>query len=62
MNKAIELKPRMSIEEMTEYFRENNVFDANPIIVGRFATQLGYKRVRQMTNGKYHYFYIKNTQ
>lgn len=59
MIKEESLKPRMSDEEMAALMKTVSPVDPNPVNLGKFAKKLGYKRYKQMSNGKLYYYYIK---
>jgi len=52
---------RVSIEEMTEAYKEQSVFEPNRCRVGRFAKRNGFTLAKQMIDRKFHYFYVKLT-
>lgn len=53
------LKRRMSDEEMAQAFVAITQMNVNPNAMGRFAKRNGYKRVRQIENGKATYYFLK---
>lgn len=54
----MELKRRMTVEEMAQHMREHSCKIPNNVTVGRYARQLGYKVYKPMINRKIHQFYI----
>lgn len=54
----MQLKKRMSVEEMARYMSENSYKIPNKVTIGRYARELGYKVYKSMINGKIHQFYI----
>ena len=54
----MELKRRMTVEEMTEYMSQHSCKIPNKVTVGRYARQLGYQVYKPMINRKIHLFYI----
>lgn len=54
----MELKKRMTVDEMTEYMRENTCIIPNRSSVGRYARKLGYKVYKPMVEGKIRLFYV----
>lgn len=54
------MKERMTFDEMAEaYVATHPVYSPNRVRVGKFASEMGYKKIRQMVNNKICYFYIK---
>ena len=61
MNKQIQMKSKMSFEEMAEAFtNENPYYSPNRRNVGTYAKQHGYVLKKQMVNCKFISFYLKN--
>jgi hypothetical protein len=54
----MELKRRMTVEEMTEHMCQHSCKIPNKVTVGRYARQLGYQVYKPMINRKIHLFYI----
>lgn len=54
----MELKKRMTVEEMTEHMQENTCIIPNRSSVGRYAKKLGYKVYKPMVEGKIRLFYV----
>lgn len=48
----------MTVDEMTEYMRENTCIIPNRSSVGRYARKLGYKVYKPMVEGKIRLFYV----
>ncbi len=48
----------MTVDEMTEYMRENTCIIPNRSSVGRYARKLGYKVYKPMIEGKIRLFYV----
>lgn len=56
----MELKRRMTVEEMARHMSEHSCKIPNKVTVGRYARQLGYKVYKPMINRKIHLFYIND--
>lgn len=54
----MELKRRMTVEEMAQHMSEHSCKIPNKVTVGRYARQLGYKVYKPMIDRKIHQFYI----
>lgn len=54
----MELKSRMTVEEMAAHLREHTGKFANRVSVGRYARKLGYSVYKPMRNGKICHFYV----
>jgi hypothetical protein len=54
----MELKPKMTFEEMSRHMEENTYRFTNRVNVGRYARDLGYKVYKPMVCGKVLFFYI----
>lgn len=54
----MELKRRMTVEEMTEHMCQHSCKIPNKVTVGRYARQLGYHVYKPMINRKIHLFYV----
>jgi hypothetical protein len=56
----MELKNRMTVEEMSEHLVEHTGKIANRVTVGRYARKLGYKVYKPMIEGRIRHFYLKD--
>lgn len=54
----MELKPKMTFEEMARHMEENTYRLANRVNVGLYAKELGYRVYKPMINGQVLFFYI----
>jgi len=54
----MELKPKMTFEEMACHMAENTYRLVNRVNVGLHAKELGYRVYKPMLNGKVLFFYI----
>lgn len=54
----MELKPKMTFEEMAEHMKENTYRLVNRVNVGLYAKELGYRTYKPMLNGRVLFFYI----
>jgi len=54
----MELKRRMTVEEMVQHMNEHSCKIPNRVTVGRYARQLGYKVYKPMINRKICLFYV----
>ena len=54
----MELKSRMTVEEMAAHLTEHTGKFANRVSVGRYARKLGYSVYKPMRNGKICHFYV----
>lgn len=54
----MELKRRMTVEEMAQYMSEHSCKIPNRVTVGRYARQLGYQVYKPMINRKICQFYV----
>lgn len=57
----MELKKRMTFDEMARHLVENTGKMANRVTVGRYAKKLGYRVYKPMINRKIHHCYINDT-
>lgn len=55
----MELKKRMTVEEMGCYMSEHTGRFVNRVSVGRYARSLGYRVYKPMINGRVCLFYLK---
>ncbi|MDR2002667.1 MAG: hypothetical protein LBQ74_06520 [Prevotella sp.] len=55
----MELKQRMTFEEMAMHMKEHSFKLPGRVTVGKHAKELGYKVYKPMINGKIHFFYVK---
>ncbi len=56
----MELKKRMTFEEMEMYMKEHSFRLANRVTVGKYARELGYKVYKPMLNGRITLYYIND--
>lgn len=54
----MELKSRMTVEEMAAHLTEHTGKFANRVSVGRYAKKLGYAVYKPMINGRICQFYV----
>lgn len=54
----MELKKRMTVEEMAQHMSEHSCKIVNRVTIGRYARKLGYKVYKPMINRKICQFYI----
>ncbi len=54
----MELKKRMTFDEMAQHMIENTVKVANRITVGKYAKELGYTIYRPMIEGRVMFYYV----
>lgn len=54
----MELKRRMTVEEMTQHMSEHSCKIPNRVTVGRYARTLGYQVYKPMINRKIRQFYV----
>ena len=54
----MELKKRMTYEEMAEYFENETGKFATKTSVGKFARKLGYEIYKPYLDGVLHFFYV----
>lgn len=54
----MELKRRMTVEEMSQHMSEHSCKIPNRVTVGRYARQLGYQVYKPMINRKICQFYV----
>lgn len=59
LKKHMELKRRMTVEEMACHMAQHTARVVNRVTVGRYARSLGYKVYKPMIKGKIHLFYIR---
>ncbi len=57
----MELKQRMTFEEMEQHMKENSFKLPNRVSVGKHARNLGYGVYKTMIKGKIHFFYVNET-
>lgn len=55
----MELKQRMTYDEMRQHMEKNSFKIPNKVNVGKYARQLGYRVYKPMINGKLNFFYVK---
>ncbi|MBF0648684.1 hypothetical protein IR083_07615 [Dysgonomonas sp. GY75] len=55
----MELKQRMTFEEMAMHLKEHSFKLPSRVTVGKHAKELGYKVYKPMIKGKIHFFYVK---
>lgn len=55
----MELKQKMTFDEMARHMQENTYRLANRVNVGIYAKELGYKVYKPMHNGRVLFFYVK---
>lgn len=56
----MDLKQRMTFEEMSRHLVETTGKVANRVTVGTHAKQLGYRVYKPMINGRIHHCYIND--
>jgi hypothetical protein len=56
----MELKPKMTFEEMARHMEENTYRVANRVSVGRYARRLGYRVYKPVIDGRQHFFYVED--
>lgn len=54
----MELKQKMTFEEMAQHLKENSFRIPSRVTVGKHAKELGYSVYKPMINGKIHFYYI----
>lgn len=54
----MELKRRMTVEEMAEHMKEKTCIIPSRSSIGRYAKKLGYKVYKPMISGKIRFFYV----
>jgi hypothetical protein len=54
----MELKQKMTFEEMAQHLREHSFRLPNRVSVGRHARQLGFSVYKPMVNRKMQFFYV----
>lgn len=54
----MDLKNKMTFEEMWQHMKENSFIIPNRVTVGKYARELGFIVYKPMINGKIHFFYI----
>ncbi|MCS2956917.1 hypothetical protein NXX53_06455 [Bacteroides salyersiae] len=54
----MELKQRMTYEEMASHMKENSFKLPSRVTVGKYARELGYKVYKPMKDGVVHFFYV----
>lgn len=57
----MELKPRMSFDEMSQHYCEHNALRPNGTTVGKWAKKLGFIKARQRDNSSAKYCYINSS-
>lgn len=57
----MELKQRMTFEEMSMHMKERSFKLPSKVTVGRYARELGYKVYKPMIDGKILFFYVNET-
>jgi len=57
----MELKPKMTFEEMSHHMEENTYRLVNRVNVGLHAKELGYRVYKPTLNGKVLFFYINES-
>lgn len=55
----MELKQKMTFEEMAHHMQKNTYRLVNRVNVGLYAKELGYRVYKPMLNGRVLFFYIK---
>ena len=56
----MELKAKMTFEEMARHMEENTYRIANRVNVGRYAREMGYRVYKPMIDGRIYLFYINH--
>ena len=56
----MELKPKMTFEEMARHMEENTYRVANRVSVGRYARRLGYRVYKPVIDGRQYFFYVED--
>lgn len=56
----MELKPKMTFEEMACHMEENTFKLRNRVNVGIYAKERGYKTYKPMRNGRILFFYVRD--
>lgn len=54
----MELKQRMTFEEMAMHMKQNSFKLPSRVTVGLYARTLGFKVYKPMINGKINFFYV----
>ncbi|GAB6119659.1 hypothetical protein [Dysgonomonas termitidis] len=54
----MELKQRMTFDEMSRHMKEHSFKLPGKVTVGKYARELGYKPYKPMVKGKIHFFYV----
>lgn len=54
----MELKQRMTFEEMSMHMKRNSFKLPSRVTVGKYARELGFIVYKPMIEGKIHFFYI----
>lgn len=54
----MELKQRMTFEEMTKHMKDNSFKLPSKVTVGKYAKTLGYSVYKPMVDGKVLFYYI----
>lgn len=54
----MELKQRMTFEEMASHMKEHSFKHPSRVTVGKYARELGYRVYKPMINRTVHFFYI----
>ena len=57
----MELKQRMTFEEMSDHLREHSFKVPGRVTVGKYARELGFRVYKPMVNGKVLFFYINES-
>lgn len=55
----MELKPKMTFEEMACHMEENTYKLRNKVNVGIYAREKGYRPYKPMVNGRTLFFYVR---
>lgn len=58
----MELKQRMTFEEMSQHMQLSSFKFPSRVNVGRYAKSIGYKVYKPMVNRKVLFFYVKDEQ
>ena len=56
----MELKAKMTFEEMARHMEEHTYRIANRVNVGRYAREMGYRVYKPMIDGRIYLFYIND--
>jgi hypothetical protein len=57
----MELKQRMTFDEMAGHMKEHTFMLPSYVTVGKYARQLGFKVYRPMVEGKKYFFYVNES-